>query len=201
MFEKVALTQVEIADIIARRWSGRAFNTHLPVEQDKLMALLEAARWAPSCFGDQPWRFIVWDRSNDLEGWQRALGCLAEGNQTWAQDAPLLLAAIADSEFAHNAKPNRWAQYDTGAAAMSLCLQATELGLMVHQMGGYDALKLRAEFHIPERYVSIAMLAVGYQLAEQRIPEEMREREYAARQRGELGERFFRGTWGQSIQA
>ncbi len=100
-----------------------------------VLALAEAARWSPSCFGDEPWRYIVFDRQTDSEAWQKAFDCLAEGNQNWAAAAPLLLLAVAGLRFSSNEKANRWAQYDTGAASMSLCIQATSMDLMVHQMG------------------------------------------------------------------
>jgi nitroreductase len=197
MFPKRAVTAVEIADVLASRWSGRAYDPDRPVERAVLTALLEAARWSPSCFGDQPWRFLIWDRLTDRERWQRAYDCLSEGNRSWAVGAPLLMLACGDRQFT-DGRPSRWGQYDTGAAAMSLCVQATALGLMVHQMGGYDPARIRVEFAIPERFECLAMIAVGYQLPEERIPEDLREREYAERSRRELGECSFLGEWGQS---
>lgn len=201
MFDKKAVTSVAIHDLLARRWSGRAYDAERRAPADQLTALLEAARWAPSCFGDQPWRFIVCDRSADPASWQRAYDCLMEGNQAWARNAPVLLLAVADSLFNHNDQPNRWAQYDTGAASMSLCIEATARGMMVHQMGGFDADRARRSFAIPERYVPMAMMTVGYQLPEERIPEDVREREYGARQRRPLDELFFSGNWGHGVGA
>lgn len=199
MFEKNAATQVDIADVLARRWSGRAYDPERPVEREKLVALLEAARWSPSCFGDQPWRYLVWDRFADAERLGRACACLVEGNRAWAGSAPLLLLACADRQF-NNGNPSRWGQYDTGAASMSLSAQATVLGLMVHQMGGYDAAKVRAEFAIPERYECMAMIVVGYQLPEERIPDDLKSREYAPRSRRPLAESFFLGEWDKPFQ-
>lgn len=199
MIEKNAFTRVAIADILARRWSGRAYDPDRPVESEKLTALLEAARWAPSCFGDQPWRYLIWNRFADSATWQRAYDCLSEGNRTWVFRAPLLMLACADRQFT-DGRPNRWGQHDTGAATMSLSLQATALGLMVHQMGGFDAAKIRAEFTIPERYDCMAMMTVGYQLAENQVPEELREREFAARTRRELSNSFFVGEWENPFQ-
>lgn len=194
MFEKKAITQTDIADVLALRWSGRAYDPERPVEREKLTALLEAARWSPSCFGDQPWRFLIWDRAADPERWRRAFECLSEGNRAWVSRAPVLMLVCADSQFT-DGRPNRWGQYDAGAAAMSLSVQATALGLMVHQMGGFDAAKVRAEFAIPERYACMAMATVGYQATEPEIPEELREREYSPRVRRTLGESFFLGEW------
>ncbi len=199
MFEKIASTQTPILPPLALRWSGRAYDPERPVEPGKLLALCEAARWSPSCFGYQPWRFLIWDRLADQPAWQRAFACLAESNRAWAGHAPLLLLACADTRFA-DGRPNRWSQYDTGAAAMSLSAQATALGLMVHQMGGFDAALVRAEFAIPEAFDCLSMITVGYQLPVDRIPEALRERELAPRTRRTLDESCFAGAWGQAFR-
>ncbi len=199
MFNKEIETKATINELIASRWSGRAYDSEKMLSREQIISLVEAARWAPSCFGDQPWRFIVFDKATNQSGWEKALACLAEGNQSWAKDAPLLLIACADSVFSQNGKPNRWGQYDTGAAALNLSLQAAALGLMVHQMGGFDADKTRSEFSIPEQYTPMAMMTVGYQLAEDSIPEDIKEREYNARARNTLDENFFEGEWGEPI--
>lgn len=193
--EKLAKTQVPIHDVLARRWSPRAFDPARPLSREQIMSLCEAARWAPSCFGDEPWRFVVCDRASDETAWRAAWGCLAEKNQRWAQQAPLLIAVIAAGTFTHNGKPNRWAQYDTGAAAENMCLQATALGLSAHQMGGFDADQVRAAFAIPADYHCMAMMAVGYQAPPGTLAEEFREAERAERRRQPLGSRFCAGHW------
>ena len=195
MFDKKAKTSVPVNDLIARRWSGRAYDPDRQVSSEQVMALVEAARWSPSCFGDQPWRYIVCDRKSNETAWNNAYSCLSEGNQTWAKNAPLLILSVADSIMTKTGKPNRWGQHDTGAASMSICVQATELGLMVHQMGGFDADKSRKLFSIPEQYIPMAMIAVGYQLTEEKITGEIREREYSERQRNPIGMNFFNGKW------
>ena len=199
MLEKKAVTRVAIADLLARRWSPRAFDAARPVTRDQLIALLEAARWAPSCNGDEPWRFLIWDRITDSAGWQRAYDCLAEGNRKWAVNAPVLMLSCAGSIFGHNGKPNRYAQYDTGMAAMSLCVQAVALGLVVHQMGGFDADKARTTFAIPAEYTPLAMIAVGYQAEVSVLPEDFKVKELAPRQRKPLAECFYSDTWGMPI--
>ena len=201
MIEKRAVTAAPLVDALALRWSGRAYDRSRAVAREHLLALLEAARWAPSCFGDQPWRYIVCDRKSDQAAWQSAFDCLVPGNQAWAAHAPVLMLSLADSLFAHNGKPNRWGQYDTGAASMSLCVQATALGLMVHQMGGFDPDRARSTFGIPEQYVPMSMMTVGYQLAEKDLPAESRERELAPRERRALGQSFFAGCWGRAFGA
>ena len=199
MFENRAVTSVVIEDSLARRWSGRAYDPARPITRPQVLALLEGARWAPSCFGDQPWRYLVWDRMQDAGNWQRAFACLGEFNQGWAGNAPVLMLALADTLFNHNNQPNRWGGYDTGAASMSLCVQAVALGIMVHQMGGFDGGKVQKEFAIPERFTPMAMIVVGYQLAKADIPADMHEREFAARQRRPLGEVAFSGEWGKAV--
>ena len=197
--DKPAITQVPIDATLAHRWSGRAYDASKPVTPAQIIALLEAARWAPSCYGDQPWRFVVCDRSSDAEAWQRAYDCLAPSNQTWVKNAPLLLLVTADSKFNHNGQDNRWGQYDTGAAAENLCLQASSMGLMAHQMGGFDVSRARAAFAVPEQYALMSMVCVGYPADIDSVTGEARERELAPRARRALGELFFRGGWGKPI--
>jgi len=199
MFEKRAVTSVPIADALALRWSGRAYDPRRLVARADLLALLEAARWAPSCFGDQPWRYVVCDRASDESAWKAALECLVEGNRSWARDAPVLMLATADSLFVRNGNPNRWGQYDCGAASMSLCVQATTLGIMVHQMGGFDPERARSAFAVPERYTPMAMMTLGYQLPDRNIPEGIRESEHAGRERRAIGQSFFAGRWGGAL--
>lgn len=130
-----------------------------------------------------------------MQAWQAAFDCLVPGNQGWAVNAPVLLLICADTLFGHNDKPNKWAAYDTGAATENLCLQATALGLMAHQMGGFDADKARTTFKVPERYQILAMVTVGYQAAIEGLSEEDKAREVAARSRKPLDELFFNGVW------
>lgn len=197
--KKPATTQVAIHEIIANRWSGRAYDPNKPVTREQVLALLEAARWAPSCYGDQPWRFVVWNKADDAAGWQAAFDTIMSGNQDWVKDAPLLVLACADTLFNHNGQPNRFAQYDTGAAVENLCLQAEAMGLMAHQMGGYDADKARAAFGVPAQYTLMAMISVGYPTDPASFSAEAKERETAPRKRRELGELFFAGSWARPI--
>ena len=199
MLEKPAPTQLPIAELIARRWSPRALDPDRPVSRDHLLALLEAARWAPSCFGDQPWRYLVWDRFRDVSRWQQAFECLAEGNQVWAKNAPLLMLSVVAPNFGHNDQPNRWAQYDTGAASENLCLQATALGLVAHQMGGFDSDQAKARFNIPADYTCMAMIAVGHPAPAEGLPDALRHKELATRERKPLSQIVFEGGWAQGF--
>jgi len=195
MFEKKAVTAVPINDAIARRWSGRAYAPGRGVEPEKILSCIEAARWAPSCFGAQPWRYIICDRSQNRQAWGNALHCLVEGNQVWAKNAPVLILSVASDRFEHNGESNRWAQHDTGAASMSLCLQAGALGLMAHQMGGFDTDRAKQAFSIPQAHTPMAVIAIGYQTAKEEIPDERHEKEFAERRRDPIAENFFAGIW------
>jgi nitroreductase len=197
--QKPAITQVQIAELIANRWSPRAFDASKPVSQEQILALLEAARWAPSCFGDQPWRFIVWNKSTDEKAWQQAFDCVVPNNQTWVKASPVLILVCADTLFGHNQTPNRWAQYDTGAAAENLCLQASSMGLAVHQMGGFNADLTREKFNIPAQFTPMAMLAIGYEGDANDLPDDLKARELAERKRKPIGELFFDGVWEKPI--
>lgn len=197
--KKPAITQAPIHDIIANRWSPRAYDANKAMTKAQIISLLEAARWAPSCFGDEPWRFIVWDKNQDAQAWEKASACLVPGNEEWAKDAPVLVLICANKLFSHNQKPNRWSGYDTGAAAVSLCLQATSMGLITHQMGGFDGEKTRAAFGIPDQIEMMSMLAVGYAANADTLSDELKERELAARKRRPIGELFYDGAWNQPI--
>lgn len=197
--QKPAISSVPIQETIANRWSGRAYDASKPVSHQQIVALSEAARWAPSCFGDQPWRFVVWDKNTDDKAWQQAFDCLAPSNQTWVKHAPVLILVCANSVFDHNGAPNRWAQYDTGAAAENLCLQAAHLGLIAHQMGGFNADETREKFNIPAQFTPMAMISVGYAGDANDLSEELKAREIAPRKRKEIAELFFVASWGKPI--
>lgn len=192
---KMAQTAAPIHDLLARRWSPRAFDRSKLVSREQLVALCEAARWAPSCYGDEPWRYIVWDRNRDEAAWRKAFDCLSPGNQRWVENAPILMSSLAASAFAHNGKPNRWAQHDTGAASENLLLQAAALGLAGHQMGGFDAGKLRTAFAIPADFTPMAMIAVGHRGPADILEGDLKTRELAVRARKPLDQKFFEGGW------
>ncbi len=197
---KPAITQVPIDKTLAERWSGRAYDATKAISSEQTIALLEAARWAPSCMGDQPWRIVVWDKNIDAAAWQKAFDCLAPSNQTWVKHAPLLFLICADTLFSKNAQPNRWAEYDTGAAAQNLCLQASSMDLIAHQLGGFDAEKTRELFNIPAQFTLMAMISVGHRVSESAIPEDLLARETAERSRRPLGDLFYQGAWENPIK-
>lgn len=199
MSGRPAATDHPIKKLIAQRWSGRAIDPK-PVKRSVVLSMLEAARWAPSCFGDQPWRFVVWDRHQQPDAWESAMSTLAEANQRWARQAPILILVLADSLFSRNDKPNRWGQYDAGAAAENLHLQGVAEGLVVHQMGGFDADATHLAFGIPDRYVPMSMIAVGYPGDVANLDQGYQEGETAARERRTLSELVFEGSWDQPLK-
>jgi nitroreductase len=199
MIQKPADTQQPIIKPIAERWSGRAYDANIEVSDEQLVAMCEAARWAPSCYGDQPWRFLIWNKFKDEAAWQQALDCLSPGNQDWAKNAPVLILAASVERFSHNDNDNKWVGYDTGAASISLCLQATQFGLLSHQMGGFDGDKLRQQFNLPQDIKLWAMIAIGHPAPLDNLNEEQLERELKARERRPLSEMFFSAAWKQPL--
>lgn len=195
----LAQTQEPIHALLAQRWSPRAFASDKPVSQAQLLALAEAARWAPSCFGDQPWHYIICARASERAAWEAVLGTLTGANPSWAQHAPVLIAAVAATRFKHDGSENRWAQHDTGAASMSMALQAVALGLVAHQMGGFDSARLRTALAIPDDYMPMAVIAVGYAAPAQILPPPLAARETAPRARLPLAQNFFAGRWAQPL--
>jgi nitroreductase len=192
--EKIAETQCPIHDLLRRRWSPRAFADR-PVEPEKLCSLLEAARWAPSSFNEQPWFFLVAMREN-REEFDRMLSCLVEGNVAWAQKAPVLMISVAKLKFEKSGKPNRHAFHDVGQAVADMTTQATSVGLAVHQMAGILADKAREVYNIPPDYEAVAGIAVGYPGEPETLPDALREREQAPRNRRPLESFVFTGGWG-----
>jgi nitroreductase len=160
VIEGPPLAEPAVHELIRRRWSPRDFSER-PIEPEKLCSLFEAARWAPSSFNEQPWSFIVARRENPAE-FERLLSTLTERNAQWARQAPILILSVAKMNFARTGRPNRHAFHDVGQAAAYLTLQATALGLYVHQMAGFDIERARQLFAIPSGYEPVAAMAVGY---------------------------------------
>ena len=136
MTKKIAPTEIEIDALLAGRWSPRAISNKA-VSREQLHSVLEAARWAPSSSNLQPWRFLTFDRNHDEAAFQKAFATLVPFNQGWNANVPVLICVLA-STVTPKGEVNRTALYDTGAAGMSLVLQAHALGLLAHQMAGFD---------------------------------------------------------------
>lgn len=183
-----------VDDLISQRWSSRAFDPNFFLDEKAMCSLFEAARWAPSCYGDQPWKFIAYNKQ-DATAWARILNCLSVGNQNWAMDASLLIVVCANTKFNHNGEPNRFGQYDTGAAAENLCLQATSMGLSAHQMGGFNSEKTRELAKVPKDFDIMACIAVGRALNEEDLSVEQKEKESVQRKRKPINEIYSINEW------
>lgn len=147
-------------ELIRTRWSPRQFlDRAIPAED--LRTLFEAARWAPSSYNEQPWRFIVATR-DQAELFEKVLGLLMPMNQAWAKVPFALGFSVGKKTFTHNGAPDRFGLYDTGAASATLAIQATALGLHIHFMGGFDSNRARTEFGVPEDFEIGAAFAIGY---------------------------------------
>ena len=192
---KPASTAAPIHDLIKHRWSPRAFENR-PVEPEKLRSLFEAARWAASSYNAQPWSFIVATK-DDPENYRRVLETFVEFNQSWAKNAPVVALSVAAHKFPHNGEPNRHAFHDVGQAAANLALQATSLGLQVHQMAGIDPEKARKIFGVPDTHEVVAGFAIGYPGDPMSLPEHFHKGETAPRERKPVSSFVFTGQWGK----
>ncbi len=172
---------------IANRWSPRTYADK-PIDPETLATLFEAARWAASCFGEEPWRFVIATKA-DPEKFAQVLNLLVPFNQDWAKNAYVVGITVAKKTFTKNGNPNRFNLHDAGAALATLAIQASALGLQAHGMGGFDAQKARTEFGVPDDFEIGAAFAVGYVNGSAAPPE--------GRTRKPLSELVFTPTWGE----
>jgi nitroreductase len=192
---KAAHPSTPIQPILADRWSPYGFTDREVADHD-LLALFEAARWAPSSYNEQPWRYIV-ARRRDADEYARLLSCLVDGNQVWAKFAPGLAIGVAVLDFKRNGKPNKAAQHDLGLASANLSAEATARGLFVHQMIGIVPERVRELYAVPANAEPLTGLAVGYLGDGAGLPDEVRARDAAPRTRLALDEIVFSGRWSE----
>lgn len=164
----------EILGEIKDRWSPKAFSGK-PVAWETVLAVLEAARYAPSCFNEQPWEFFVAIEEEELETVRETL---YEKNRLWADKAPVLLVATAGPSFEKSGKNNRWAAFDTGTAWGFLALEAVRRGLVTHAMGGFSQKKLREALELPEDRLILAVIALGHLGQKEEMDPQFIESEY-----------------------
>ena len=163
-----------IESIFWRRWSPRAMSGE-PITETEMLTLFEAARWAPSTYNEQEWRFLYARR--DTKEWPTFFELLVEGNRAWCKNAALLSVVVAHKVFQQSGKPNPVHVFDTGLAFENLALQGTAMGLVVHGMAGFDFEKARRDLAVPDDYAVAAMFAVGRPGDPNALSPEMRERE------------------------
>jgi nitroreductase len=191
---KHATTSSAIIDLIASRWSPRAFRDET-VSAEHLEAIFTAASWAASSTNEQPWRF-VFGRKGDST-FNKILDSMAEANQVWAKNAPVLLLSVGKNVFSpgpYVGQPNPYALHDTGAASAYLSLQARALGLYTHGIGGFDHNKARSAFSIPEDFSIGACWALGYLGDPETLSESLKQRELAPRARNKIAD-FVYSEW------
>jgi nitroreductase len=195
--ENVADTNHAIHELLKTRWSPRAFANR-PVEKEKLLSLFEAARWSPSGGNRQPWAFIVVTK-DDAEIHQKLVEIMTGRNPLWAGNVPVLVLTAAKVQPDAGTR-NRFSYYDVGQAVAHLSVQATALGLHVHQMAGFDVEKAHQLFNLPDDYEPMTLIAIGYMGQLTDLAEELQERETAARVRKPLNEFVFEGGWEQPLK-
>jgi len=188
---KKATTNLPVIEPILERWSPLAFDPK-PVEEEKILTMFEAARWAPSSYNEQPWRFIYAQKGDKNREVLESL--LAEGN-SWAKNAGVLVISFAHKTFELNGHPNHHYLHDLGAASAYLVAQLPSLGLVGHQMSGYDAESANEVLGVPPDYGPGSMIAVGYYAGQDGIDAGMKEREDAPRVRKDLHDIVFNGEW------
>lgn len=163
-----------VDSIFLERWSPRAMSGE-PISEEELMTLFEAARWAPSTYNEQEWRFLYARR--DTAHWDAFFGLLAEANQTWCRNGAALVLVVSHKVFQRNGKPNPVHTFDSGAAFENLALQGARMKLVVHGMAGFDRGKARTALKVPEDYDVEAMIAIGRPGDPDALPEQLRDRE------------------------
>jgi nitroreductase len=193
---KTAKADYPIHELIAKRWSARAFSTR-PVEKSKLLSILEAARWAPSSRNEQPWRYIIFTNDNP-EKLKNAQSVLKDINN-YAKRAPILICAITKKTYSDNGNYNRLHFHDLGAANENMFLESFNQGLIMHEMGGFHVQRAREVFNIPEDFEVGIMIAIGYQDTHDILPESLRQKACIPRERKLLSEIAFLEELGNGI--
>jgi len=189
--QKKADTSVPIHPILESRWSPRAFDGQANISTEEMTALLEAARWAPSSYNFQPWRFIISRQGDD--NFKKICEALSGFNQVWAPTASALVAVIVEQKTEGHIYPPI-ALFDTGLAVSQLTIEAHHRGFIVHQMIGFDKEKMNSTFDISGQRDCIVILAIGRQGSPENLPEgQARDREVLPRERHQLSDLIIAG--------
>jgi nitroreductase len=172
--EPVRKPSYPINPLLLNRWSPRSM-TGDALNDNEIMSLFEAARWAPSSYNNQPWRFIYAKRGT--EHWNRFYNLLMEANKIWAKNAALLVVIISRKNFEFNEKPSVTHQFDSGSAWENLALEASSRGIVAHGMQGFDYKKAVVDLRIPPNFEVMAMIAIGKKGPREILPAELQEKE------------------------
>ena len=190
----VLILEHEIMSVLTQRRSPRAYSDKA-VSAEVLEQVFTVASSAASCFGEQPWRYIIGSQAASPDAFGKILGSMMEFNQVWAKKAPVLAVGVAKLQFSHDNNPNGWAKYDVGQATATMAVQAAELGLQIHQMAGFSPDAVRAAFGIPEGFDPVVVFTLGYPGPASNLPDGLREKETTPRTRKPLAEFLFEGAW------
>jgi nitroreductase len=190
--EKTRKSTYEINPIIINRWSPRSFIGQ-ELSDRELFSLFEAARWAPSSYNNQPWRFIYAKRNS--QHWDRLFSLLVDVNKQWCANAAVLVLIISRKTFEYNGKPSITHQFDTGAAWENLAIQAETLGLSTHGMQGFDYERARKDLGVPNEFDIMAMAAIGKKGPKEKLSPELQQREIPS-DRKPLAEIVMEGKFG-----
>lgn len=191
--ETMRRTSLDVHLLLAERYSPRAFSER-DVTGGELDLVLEAARLAPSSMNEQPWRFLVVRKGG--EGHAPLLASLMESNRVWADKAPVLILNMVHRTFSRNGLPNVHAWHDLGLAIAQLTVQATALGMGLHQLGGFHPEIARESFGIPEDLDLVSVTVLGFPGDADLLPENLRQRELNRSPRRPLSEVAWRGRVG-----
>jgi nitroreductase len=183
--------QYDINPLILHRWSPRAMSGE-ELSDTELMRLFEAARWAPSSYNGQPWRFIYAKRNT--ANWDKIFNLMVDFNKSWAKNAAVLVVIISRKNFEHDEKPSVTHQFDAGAAWENLALQGETQGLITHGMQGFDYEKARGDLSIPDVFDVMAMVAIGKPAAKEILPPELQQKEQPS-SRKQLSEIIMEGQF------
>ncbi len=186
----------EISPLLLNRWSPRSMSGE-PLADEELFALFEAARWAPSSFNGQPWRFVI-GRRQKPEEFEKFVALLASGNKMWAKNAAVLVVVASNQRFEFDGRPSITHAFDTGAAWENLAIEAARRGLVAHGMEGFDYQRAKTELKVPADFDVLAMIAIGRRASVEQLSEKLRAMEQPNTRRP-LREILFEGAFGQSI--
>lgn len=177
-----------IHDLLKERWSPRAFSDK-EIDKGTLRRIFEAARWAPSSFNEQPWRFIIGQKGD--ETYDKIIDCMAEFNQKWAKTAPVVMLTVAKDNFSKNDKENKHSFHDVGQAVAYISVQAMHENIYLHQMAGYSAEKAIKNFDLSKGYSPVTTVAMGYMGVKSQLPEDIADKESPESKRKVLDELVF----------
>ncbi|MCG6186953.1 nitroreductase family protein [Maribellus maritimus] len=184
---------MQLNKAIQNRWSPRGFSK-TPVSDEMIKLLFEAARWAPSSRNEQPWTYFFAQRENS-KIFDEFVGLLTGNNPLWAKDAQILIISVMSKISSYNNQPNGKALHDMGAASVSMAIQAAEMGIQIHQMGGFDKQKASEYLQLDtQRFEPVTMIAVGYPIEEKPHSEDQKNRKAQHETRKELSEFVFQKT-------